>query len=133
MLDSKLIIHSSVSSTRPRLMLGVAVSMLTLILLISGSSLQAQQAPAKVIPINAKFRDVSTDDLSGDARSAARRRNSEARKVRNTARDAAREGISSGNMVPVKDYFNGYLFPQMTQAEELKESGSLRDLSLIHI
>ena len=108
-------------------MLGFAVSMLTLALLISGSPLQAQQAPAKVIPINAKFRDVSTDDLSGDARSAARRRNSEARKVRNAARDAAREGIASGNMVPVKDYFNGYLFPQMTQAEKLKESGSLRD------
>ena len=47
--------------------------MLTLILLIPSTPLRAQQARSKVIPINAKFRDVSTDDLSGDARAAARR------------------------------------------------------------
>jgi len=82
---------------------------------------------SKVIPINAKFRDVSTDNLSGDQRSAARRRNGEVRKVRNEARDAARNGIVSGNMAPVKEFFNGYVFPQMTQPEELKESGALRD------
>lgn len=83
--------------------------------------------PPKVIPIGAKFRDVSTENLTGDARRAATRRNSEARKARNAARDAAREGISSGNMVPVKEYFNGYVFPQMTQPAALKESGALRD------
>lgn len=102
--------------------------MLTLILLTSGTPLQAQEAkPSKVIPINAKFRDVSTENLSGEARRLASRRNAEARKVRNVARGAARDGISSGNMAPVKEYLNGFVFPQMTQPEQLKESGALRD------
>ena len=128
MLDANLKFYSPASSASPRILLGVAVSMLTLVLLIPSTPLQAQQAPpSKVIPINAKFRDVSTENLSGDARAAARRRNSEARKVRNVARNAAKDGISSGNMAPVKEYFNGYVFPQMTQPEQLKESGSLRD------
>jgi len=119
MLDSSLKIQSP--------LLGFAFSMLTLILLISDTQLHAQQGPSKAIPTNAKFRDVSTENLSGDARAAARRTNTEARKNRNVARDAARDGISSGNMMPVKEYFNGYVFPQMTQPEQLKEAGALRD------
>jgi hypothetical protein len=99
-----------------------------LILFTSGNAAHAQEAPVyKVIPINKKFRDVETDNLTGNARTEARRRNSAKRKVRNEARDAARDGISSGNMVPVKEYFNGLVFPEMTLPEKLKESGTLRD------
>ena len=125
MLDANHKTYSHASATCSRILLAFAVSMLTL---ISGTPLEAQEAPpSKVIPINAKFRDVSTENLSGDARTKARSRNTQARKARNVARDAARDGISSGNMAPVKEYFNGYVFPQMTQPEQLKESGTLRD------
>ena len=102
--------------------------MLTLVVLTGSTQVQAQEASTyKIIPIDAKFRDVSTENLSGNARRDALRRNTEKRKTRNVARDAARDGISSGNMVPVKEYFNLYVFPQMTQPEMLKESGTLRD------
>lgn len=126
MFDFHLRTHSRASTACFRVLFTVAVSTM---MFMGGNALQAQEkeAQVKVIPINAKFRDVSTENLSGEARRKATRRNSEARKTRNAARDAARDGISSGNMVPVKEYFNGYIFPQMTQPEELKESGSLRD------
>ncbi len=128
MLDSNLKTHSPSRSAHSGILLGLAAAMATLILLTSSAPVQAQEAPAfKVIPINAKFRDDSTENLTGNARTEARRRNSAKRKARNDARDAARDGISSGNMAPVKEYFNGYIFPQMTQPEMLKESGALRD------
>ncbi len=126
MFDFYLRTHSRASTACFRVLFAVAVSTM---MFMGGNALQAQEkeTQVKVIPINAKFRDVSTENLSGEARRKAIRLNSEARKTRNAARDAARDGISSGNMVPVKEYFNGYIFPQMTQPEELKESGSLRD------
>ena len=108
--------------------IAIALCAVALVGLPSSSTCVAQEAAAfKVIPTNAKFRDVSTDGLPNDARRAASKRNGEARKARNAARQATKDGIKSGNMTAAKEYLNGFIFPRMTQPEELEDSGSLRD------
>ena len=108
--------------------MAMAICAAALVGLPGSSNCMAQEAATyKVIPTNAKFRDVSTEGLKGDAARAARKSNGEARTARNEARAATKNGIKSGNMAPVKDYFNGYIFPRMTQPEELESSGALRD------
>ncbi len=81
----------------------------------------------KTIPTNAKFRDIDFDGLSGEAKRVASKRNSEARRQRTEAKAKARDGIENGNIEAAKDYLNGYVYPLMTQPDELADAGSMRD------
>ena len=81
----------------------------------------------KTIPINAKFEDIDLSTLEGRARSEASKKNSAARQARTAGRTKAREGIQSGNINAAKDYLNGYIYPLMTQPNQLADSGTMRD------
>jgi hypothetical protein len=89
----------------------------------------AQSAPKiyKTIPTNEKFRDIDISDLSGEDRRNASRKNSESRRARSEAKTKARDGIESGNIDAAKGYLNGYVYPLMTQPEQLTEAGEMRD------
>jgi len=81
----------------------------------------------KTIPTNAKFRDIDISALTGEARRKASKKNSESRRQRTEAKTNARKGIESGNIEVVKPYLNGYVYPLMTQPEQLSEAGVMRD------
>lgn len=81
----------------------------------------------KTIPTNEKFRDVDIAGLSGEARRNASKKNSDARRQRTDAKTKARDGLQSGNVDAAKDYLNGYVYPLMTQPDQLSDAGSMRD------
>ena len=81
----------------------------------------------KTIPTNAKFNDVDLDGLSGDRRREASKKNSESRRARTEANTKARNGIESGNIAAAKDYLNGFVYPRMTQPDQLSDAGTMRD------
>lgn len=81
----------------------------------------------KTIPTSKKYQDIDLEGLGPEARRAASKKNSEARRARTEAKNAARKGIESGNIEAAKPYLNGFVYPSMTQPEELSEAGTMRD------
>lgn len=97
---------------------------------LAAANWSVAQNPAKrykTIPTNEKFRDIDTSELSGEARRNATRKNSDARRARTESKTAARSAIENGNIDAAKDYLNGYVYPQMTQPEQLSDAGTMRD------
>ena len=81
----------------------------------------------KTIPTNAKFKDIDLDGLPADRRREASKQNSESRRARTEAKSKARDGIQSGNIAAAKDYLNGFVYPRMTQPDQLSDAGTMRD------
>lgn len=107
-------------------LLGVGVLVFVSVIATEGWA-QSSAKQYKTIPTNEKFRDVDTTGLSNEARREATRKNSDSRRARTEAKTVARDAIESGNVDAAKDYLNGYVYPLMTQPEELADAGTMRD------
>jgi hypothetical protein len=109
-------------------MLAICVSVCCLCVMASTPSLAQDAAPKyKIISTSQKYRDVDLEGLAPEARRAASEKNSKARRARSEAKTAARKGIESGNVDAAKPYLNGFVYPSMTQPEQLSEAGTMRD------
>lgn len=109
-------------------MLAICASICCVCVMVSKPCSAQDAAPQyKTIPTNEKFRDIDLSTLTGEARRDASKKNSAARRARTDAKTKARAGIESGNIDAAKGYLNGYVYPLMTQPDELTDAGTMRD------